>query len=429
MPRKTALQNVNPLATEHLVRVADITLSRAARTRAENAGRQEQEWAMRAYDVTYLMAIKNCTADAHTLLSIIGAQQAIANDPSRGFFQKRSAASEVSRALKQLDELLNDKPCMVDLEARRKIDGQASDFNLLHRAAMLGLTDIVKRLLDMGANVNALSDNGSALKLAIQYNQGASFDLLLSRGALPDHVTPTEEERSHFKINKRSAPITQAASSNNGKIIRRLLDGGADPNFLDASEREYVLEATRWGSQIDAARALLEYGANPNLGRIMPPLAEGTFSSTPEYLSLLLDYGANMHLPSPESGAYHQGVVQAGRREQDQARANVIKTRYDEANARWSAIEKEFNPTQISASDIVWCANIGKLDALMDLPGWGAANAHLQHVLSETPPWITDHIQTRRPDLVNTPPESTGWCARITAHVIEKQRNEAGQGR
>lgn len=70
---------------------------------------------------------------------------------------------------------------------------ESGGFSMLHCAALTGNTQIVMMLLQFGADVNALTDDGyTALDLAIWRGHGAVMDLLQSQGA----IAPMKEPES-----------------------------------------------------------------------------------------------------------------------------------------------------------------------------------------------------------------------------------------
>ena len=105
-----------------------------------------------------------------------------------------------------------------DFEA---LDDQGS--RALHRAAQCGHTNIIRLLLDYGAMVDPQEENGSGstpLLLAIRNREYDSVKLLIERGADIDRDSE-----------QYGPPLMQAiCGSYNQSIIRLLLERGADPN-------------------------------------------------------------------------------------------------------------------------------------------------------------------------------------------------------
>ncbi|MBS1828869.1 MAG: ankyrin repeat domain-containing protein [Acidobacteria bacterium] len=190
--------------------------------------------------------------------------------------------------------------------------------SLLHHATAFASTDMMKLLLDKGADVNAVNRRKSTPAHWAVHDE-AKMRLLRSRGANID--TKQAEGRT---------PLYQAASLSNGNaVIRYLLQEGADPNaktmagatpLMTAASRGNVeglklLLAkkaevnTQGGSGVtalmnaassanaSAVRLLLENGANPNLKMKKgdTALMDAATSGVEESVRLLLDAGAEVN--------------------------------------------------------------------------------------------------------------------------------------
>src|SRR5690606_40088123 len=84
-------------------------------------------------------------------------------------------------------------------------------------AAIVGDADAVRRLLDLGLPVDALDSQGcTALLRAAGGGHRAVVDLLLARGADPQHVAHTG-----------ATPLSAAVSMRHVEIVDRLLAAGA----------------------------------------------------------------------------------------------------------------------------------------------------------------------------------------------------------
>lgn len=186
---------------------------------------------------------------------------------------------------------------------------------LLHHAAAFASLDMLKLLLDKGADPNAQNRRKST-PLHWAVHDEAKVRLLLDRGAAVD--TRQAEGRT---------PLYQAASLGNAtSVARLLLDKGADPNsrtaagltpLIAASTRANLelmrvlidrkaqvnaqsgsgstalMSAATSGSSA-AVRMLLEAGANPNLvtKKNDTALMDAAVSGNEESVRLLLEHGA-----------------------------------------------------------------------------------------------------------------------------------------
>ena len=220
----------------------------------------------------------------------------------------------------------------------------------LHRAAHHGRTEIVRALIDSGADIEATDGTKwTALMRAATNGNTEATKLLLSKnasvvvkdveGCTPMHhaalngypsVCKLHFDRGadleardnegwtiihhaawngHDKIvkwvldkgadvqavaNNGWTALHQATWNGHSAVVRRLLKGGADPNCTD-NEGETALHQASWCGHADIAILLLEEGANPNLidrtGQTALHHAASTGSK--EAIEALLDKGAD----------------------------------------------------------------------------------------------------------------------------------------
>lgn len=95
----------------------------------------------------------------------------------------------------------------------------------IHVAASYGLTVLVERLLDRGADVNSVNRDGvTALQLAAGTQEPSTVELLLKRGA-----------SVHIRDRNQATPLCRVAAKLNGnaKIAKLLLEGGSEPGASD----------------------------------------------------------------------------------------------------------------------------------------------------------------------------------------------------
>lgn len=95
----------------------------------------------------------------------------------------------------------------------------------IHIAASYGLTVLVERLLDGGADVNSINqDEVTALQLAAATQEPSTVELLLKRGA-----------SVHIRDRNQVTPLWRVAAKLNGNatIAKLLLEGGSEPGASD----------------------------------------------------------------------------------------------------------------------------------------------------------------------------------------------------
>jgi ankyrin repeat protein len=133
-------------------------------------------------------------------------------------------------------------------------DEDYSGASVLTCVASCGLTDEVDYLLDVGANVLAVSNNGNtALTAAITYGRAATAELLIQRGALVNGSPPTQR-----------APLYLAVAYDLAGVALQLLDKGADvnaPAMIGDAVVTPLIMAARMNTRT-VVRALLLHGAD-----------------------------------------------------------------------------------------------------------------------------------------------------------------------
>ncbi|MCG5214002.1 ankyrin repeat domain-containing protein [Streptosporangium soli] len=142
-------------------------------------------------------------------------------------------------------------------------DGTAADpqeagtTSALYRAAVSGRAEIVKVLLDHGADANRLSDGGDdeglPLCAAAAWGHPEVIDLLLAAGAEPD-----ARETGGWTA------LLWAATNGYGDCAEALLTAGADPDGAKEQGDTALTLAARRGA-LGVVRALLAHGADASL--------------------------------------------------------------------------------------------------------------------------------------------------------------------
>ena len=170
----------------------------------------------------------------------------------------------------------------------------------LHTASYFGIVEIVRLLLDHGADpgANAEGDMGEKPLHQVSYGKYRSqedgvrvAELLLDRGA--DINTRRDD---HW------TPLHVASYLGNVEIVRLLLDHGADPEANAegdmGSKPLHQVSCGKYRSQEDGVRVaqlLLERGANVNTRRDdhQTPLHAASYFGNVEIVRLLLEHGAD----------------------------------------------------------------------------------------------------------------------------------------
>ena len=165
-------------------------------------------------------------------------------------------------------------------------------------ATKQGPPEVVKALLDAGADVNQVKGWDSPLTIAIEEKQLDIVNLFLERGA---DVNLTSSFYS---------PLIVAARTGQLDIARSLLKRGANVNLVDHTS---PLIAAISAEQSDMVHLFLEQGADVNLTTdtlnstgAASPLIAAISAEQPDMVHLLLERGADVNLmtgPSHQFGA------------------------------------------------------------------------------------------------------------------------------
>lgn len=165
----------------------------------------------------------------------------------------------------------------------------------LEQAAFWGHTDIMRMLIDAGADYRRILAGHSAMSNAVRGGRIDGVKLLASLGV--DINAPCGRDNA--------TPLMLATQSGKADLINYLLDSGADVNARDARGRTALFYLSNNSRPVAAARALLAAGADINVRDAegyTPLLASpGVLWSSHEYyrdteiLQMYLDAGADIN--------------------------------------------------------------------------------------------------------------------------------------
>jgi ankyrin repeat protein len=159
--------------------------------------------------------------------------------------------------------------------------------------------ETIKQLLDKGAEVNAKTDEGTALMMAVRRGHTQIVKLLLAAGAqvdakhrLGDSALIMSAGRSIPEMNPPSGqPLPPPAS----EIMSLLLAGGSDPNFIGQWGHTALMEANTAAK----VKLLLTHGAHVNDRDEMSKtaLVHAVDRGAVEVVEALLQAGADASIP------------------------------------------------------------------------------------------------------------------------------------
>jgi len=124
----------------------------------------------------------------------------------------------------------------------------------LHYAVSYGCVEIVRDLIEAGADVNAKKNNGdTALSIAVLRNRVDIVPMLIEAGV-----------DVNVKYSEGTTVLHWAAEFNNVKILRVLIGAGADVNAND-SDGDTALYYAVWYKRAEIVKILIQAGANVNV--------------------------------------------------------------------------------------------------------------------------------------------------------------------
>ena len=195
------------------------------------------------------------------------------------------------------------------------------EFNPPGAAKMGPNIALIQALIKHGAPVDDMGVCGSALSLAVQFENLDSARVLLDSGA---HVNLRDffGETSLFfaaregnlpalrllkehgaVINPRnqtgSTPLIHAAMKGKQQAVAFLLDNGAAVNAASTDGNTPILQAAR-NHHFEVAKILLDHGASPEVRDIIgeTPLCNAAEHGDLRLVRLLVEHGANIEIPN-----------------------------------------------------------------------------------------------------------------------------------
>jgi len=156
----------------------------------------------------------------------------------------------------------------------------------LLKAAGKGAIDEVRQLIQNGAQIDAINEEGqSALTMAITRQHLNVVKLLVENGATMD--------RSGFLVHK---PLHVAVGTKNVEMVKFILDSGADPNEVTTVGSVLLIAVS--ARQEKMVTLLLSRNADPNISGsgIRSPLYKAFSTKQEAIIRMLLKHGAEVDI-------------------------------------------------------------------------------------------------------------------------------------
>lgn len=210
------------------------------------------------------------------------------------------------------------------------------ELTLLHYAVVQGDIDIVRMLLDAGADVNRTGATGSTpLDIAFIHGKEECARLLTERGGnidLGKNIIAASKAGNanlvRFLLEQRADANEKDSDGNSvlllssvvrdrkdrGDVVECLLSWGADANARQAYTERTALHAAAWRGSITMAKALVNHKADVNARDLdgNTPLHFATKNGHNDIVRYLLNSGANRNLVNDRGMTALEEAQEAG---------------------------------------------------------------------------------------------------------------------
>lgn len=181
-------------------------------------------------------------------------------------------------------------------------------FRLLHWAAANGNVEMIRKLIEKGANMNIKTSLGhTALHISALSRQAEATQVLLENGAqiMPTGSFTMKDPDTYHDWNVHNAtPLHIAAAMGSIEDAKLLIEAGANVE-QECSHEDYHYDLPGWNAlhcaavynQLEMIRYLLECGANVNaIGRDGTALVMAASCCSLETVAALIESGADVNL-------------------------------------------------------------------------------------------------------------------------------------
>lgn len=213
----------------------------------------------------------------------------------------------------------------------------------MQAAAAEGHYDVVKELIDRGADINSFAENenfpqGTALQAACESGKVEIVTLLIEQGASPD-----------LGAGEDTCPIMAAAMRGEQTILELLVNAKAEVNVFGGWDNSTVLIKAVINLPVESLQVLLDAGADINLEDPDgdTPLIVAAREGDADCVRFLLDHGADIFHANHDNENALQSAIQYGC---DDDCTNVLVERVSEIMA---ALNKAMQKGNSAVSKVV----------------------------------------------------------------------------
>ncbi|EWY79384.1 hypothetical protein FOYG_17462 [Fusarium oxysporum NRRL 32931] len=190
-----------------------------------------------------------------------------------------------------------------DLASVRRLAEAGADVNVLSEAAESRDSDVLRFLLDRGADANRIGGNfGTALAAAAYLGPDKNFELLLERGS-----------NVNVAIGKYGSPLQAAAYAGNHEYVKSLLSRGADIS-VGGGDLGLPLHAAVYSGSTNVVKELLDAGSDVNAeaGQGGTALQVACAEGSMDLVVLLIDRGADINTVAGFVGSALAAAIRGG---------------------------------------------------------------------------------------------------------------------
>lgn len=157
-------------------------------------------------------------------------------------------------------------------------------------------------------------NKGVAVVFILYSGEGEEVDAFLSQGITSLKFQSSERINGIMSFSEQ---LLEAAKINDAETVGKLLEKGANPNYLVREYKQNALHLAAQDGGAEVARKLVVAGTDVNAldNRGLSPLYISALHGTTEFAEILLRKGADPNLMNPEDNTYALDMAEQGKHE------------------------------------------------------------------------------------------------------------------